>query len=138
MKGKIKTIPTLIALTLLLAGIAGGVLFIQQAPGWLLRASPEATPKQIKTTNVTGGSFSVSWITEGEVSGFLKYGTDGSLSLPYLMIAISFLVKLAHFQPIMSPLKDLNLLLTTSSKSAPVEVLLTITASLTLSLPAPN
>ncbi len=74
-------IPTLVGLIVLLAGIAAGVYFIQQSPNWLLRASPESKPKQVKITNITDGSFAVSWVTDEATSGFVKYSTDSSFDL---------------------------------------------------------
>lgn len=77
---KIKRIPTLIGFIVLLAGIASGVVLINLGSKLLLRASPEVTPKQVKITNITEGTFSVSWITDAKATGFVKYGTDKELS----------------------------------------------------------
>lgn len=74
-----KTIPTLIGVFLLIMGIAGGVYLVQTRPSWLLRAAPGASPKQIKITNVSDTSLTVSWITETAVTGFAKYGTATNL-----------------------------------------------------------
>ena len=83
MKLKFKqiTIPTLVGLLVLLVGIVAGVYFIQQSPSWLLRASPESKPKQVKVTNITDNSFAVSWITDEATSGFLRYSTGNSFDL---------------------------------------------------------
>jgi len=80
MKLKFKQIkiPTLVGLLVLLIGIAAGIYFVQQSPSWLLRASPESKPKQVKITNITNSSFSVSWITDEATTGFLRYSADNS------------------------------------------------------------
>jgi len=73
MKGR--RIPTLIGLLILIIGIAVSVFLINKSTRWFTRAAPETTPKQIKFTNITNNSFSVSWITDEATSGFIKYGT---------------------------------------------------------------
>lgn len=76
MRVKIKSIPTVIGLSVLLLGLAAGVFLVQKGQNLFLKAGPELTPKQMKITNITDRSFSVSWITDAQTSGFLKYGTD--------------------------------------------------------------
>jgi len=73
---KEKRIPTIIALLILILGIAGGTFLIKNTTRWFTSATPEITPQQIKITNITESSFTVSWITNAQVSGFVKYGTD--------------------------------------------------------------
>ena len=76
---KIKTLPTILGLLLLLGAIAGGVVMIKNGSNFFLKASPTLTPTQIKVTNITDTSFTVSWLTEEATSGFVKYGTEASL-----------------------------------------------------------
>ena len=71
-------IPTLVGLLVLLVGVAAGVYFVQQSSSWLLRASPESKPKQVKLTNITDNSFVVSWITDEATTGFLRYSINNS------------------------------------------------------------
>lgn len=75
---KLKTIPTIIGILLLLAGIGGGVYLIQSRPTWLLRAQPTATPQQIKRTNITDRSLTISWTTQEALAGFVRYGTTAA------------------------------------------------------------
>ncbi len=77
---KIKRLPTLLGLLLVLGAIAGGVVLIKNGPDFFLKASPTLTPNQIKITNITDTSFTVSWLTEDKTSGFVKYGTEQNLS----------------------------------------------------------
>lgn len=72
-------IPTIIGLILLLLGVAAGVFLVQRTQVFNLRASPEQTPQQIRVTNITDKSFSVSWITDQQTLGFLSYGKSASL-----------------------------------------------------------
>lgn len=45
-----------------------------QRQGLLLKASPTAVPKQVKITNISDKSLTVSWITDTNVVGYVKYG----------------------------------------------------------------
>lgn len=76
---KIKRLPTILGLLLVLGAIAGGVVMIKSGSNFFLKASPALTPNQIKVTNITDTSFTVSWLTEEATSGFVKYGTEASL-----------------------------------------------------------
>lgn len=78
---KIRRIPTLIGLFILIAGLVAGVVLIRQGPTWLLRAGPQLTPQQVKVTNVSDDSFTVSWTTDAETPGFVKCGTGPDLTL---------------------------------------------------------
>jgi hypothetical protein len=73
---KVRRLPTIVGLLLVLAAIAGGVLLIKKGPNLFLRAAPELTPSQIKITNINDTSFTISWITDEETTGFIKYGLD--------------------------------------------------------------
>lgn len=73
---KIYRLPTILGLLLLLLTVAGGLILIRQGSTFLLRASPEIIPQQVKTTNVADDGFTISWITDDQTSGFVKYGPD--------------------------------------------------------------
>lgn len=76
---KIKSLPTILGLLILFAGVTAGVILISQGTSRFLRASPEITPKQVKITNISENSFTVSWITDTQTAGFVKYGSDKEL-----------------------------------------------------------
>lgn len=76
---KIKTLPTLLGLFILLIGVTAGGILISQGTSRFLRASPETTPKQVKITNISENSFTVSWITDSQTVGFVRYGSDKEL-----------------------------------------------------------
>lgn len=77
---KIKHLPTIIGLLLVLVAIAGGVVLIKKGPNLFIKASTSLTPKQLKLTNISDNSFTVSWLTDEKTSGFVKYNTDNNLS----------------------------------------------------------
>lgn len=71
-----KKIPTFIGLAVLLIGAVIGVVFIGQNTDFLPRAAPEYIPREVKLTNISDSSFSVSWVTRESTIGFIQYGTD--------------------------------------------------------------
>lgn len=77
-----KQIPTIVGLSVLLVALVAGVFLFGQGTGvFAPRATPQTTPKNIKVTNVTDNSFTVTFLTDEATSGFVKYGTEaGSLS----------------------------------------------------------
>ncbi|MBI4059038.1 hypothetical protein HY404_02230 [Candidatus Microgenomates bacterium] len=76
---KERTIPTVIGLVLLLAGVGISVLLVQRQQFFKLTAAPEITPKDVRITNVTDGGFTVSWMTDKETIGFVSFGDSTSL-----------------------------------------------------------
>jgi hypothetical protein len=81
-----KRIPTIFGILLLLVGITAGVYLVELGPQPLTtRATPEIIPSQIRITNISDDSFTVSWFTETAALGFIRYGTNASdLSLSAL------------------------------------------------------
>ncbi len=69
-----RRIPTILGILLLLVSLGSGVFLIQQRVNLFPQASPENTPQEVKVTNLTGASFSVSWMTGAATSGFLRFG----------------------------------------------------------------
>ncbi|MCL4382873.1 fibronectin type III domain-containing protein [Patescibacteria group bacterium] len=67
-------IPTIIGILLLAAGLGIGVFLVQGRQLFKLGATPETAPKDVRITNIKDSSFSVSWTTDKETSGFVKYG----------------------------------------------------------------
>lgn len=72
-------LPTLLALFLLVIGIAAGVFLVQSDKIFQSQATPEITPQQVRITNVSDKSFTVSWITDGATDSFISYGVSASL-----------------------------------------------------------
>lgn len=78
---KTLTIPTLLGLLLLLLGLGTGIYLLRQGANLTLFAGSSSIPQQVKITNITEGGFSVSWITDKESLGFLKYGPTADTPL---------------------------------------------------------
>ncbi len=51
----------------------------QRAQSLFLRAEPETTPAQIKITNITDTSFTVSWLTDKAAAGLLHFSENSNL-----------------------------------------------------------
>lgn len=62
----------------LILGIGVGVFLIERNQIYQLGAQPEKAPKNIRVTNVTDSSFTVSWTTDKEYAGFLMWGDSQS------------------------------------------------------------
>jgi hypothetical protein len=73
-----RQIPTIIGVILLIAGVAAGVFLIRNQQIFRLGAAPEAEPDSVRITNITGHSFTVSWVTNKSTNGFIKYGEGDS------------------------------------------------------------
>lgn len=74
-----KKLPTLLALLVLFVGAGAGVLLVGRGTDFLPRADSDHQPKEILVSNVTDRSFTVSWLTDAEVGGYLEYGVTSSL-----------------------------------------------------------
>ena len=76
-----KRIPTILGIIILVVALISGTLLIGKGGGvFAPRASEETTPKNVKITNINDTSFTISFLTDMKVAGFVKYGTDaGSL-----------------------------------------------------------
>ncbi len=73
---KIKRIPTILGLLVLIFGLITGLFLIRQKNIWQSQASSDIAPKQATVTNINAGGFTVSWITDSQTSGFVKYGLN--------------------------------------------------------------
>lgn len=72
-----KRIPTFLGLGFLVIALVIGVIFMGQGGGvFAPRATAETTPKNVRLTNVTDTTFTVSFLTEDATIGFVKYGTE--------------------------------------------------------------
>lgn len=60
---KVKKIPTVLALFLLLAGVGAAVFLDKSSPSLTLRASKSIQPEEVHFSNINESSFTVSWIT---------------------------------------------------------------------------
>ena len=67
-------IPTIIGIAILLIGTFAGVFFLQKNQIFRIGASTTAVPKDVRTSNVTDTSTTISWITGGAASAFISWG----------------------------------------------------------------
>lgn len=72
-------IPTILGIAFLVVGIVVGVALIKNRQIFRLRASPEVLPKNVRVSNITDSSFTVSWVTDKETQGFIRWGANTSL-----------------------------------------------------------
>lgn len=78
-----KRIPTALGLLLLVGGLITGILLVGQRQGLGTKAGPTSQPKEVKISNRASGGYTVSWITDVPVTGFIKYSDNPSnLTLP--------------------------------------------------------
>ncbi len=72
-----KQMPTLLGLALLVVGLGVAAFLFSQGTGiFLPRATPETTPKNVRVSNVTEDGFYLTFLTDSETPGFVKYGEE--------------------------------------------------------------
>lgn len=70
-------IPTLLGLVVLVGALVAGIFLVSSSTDvFSPRATPQTTPKSIQVTNVSDSGFTISFITDEPVAGFVKYGTS--------------------------------------------------------------
>lgn len=69
-----KTLPTILGLIILVIGTFFGVYFLNQQQVFKLGASADTMPKNLRMSNITDNSITVSWTTDKESLGFLMWG----------------------------------------------------------------
>jgi hypothetical protein len=74
-------IPTIIGIIILIISLATGVILVQNQQLFRLGAEGQNSPKDVRISNITPDSFSVTWITDIQNAGYVKYGTSvGSIT----------------------------------------------------------
>ena len=74
-----KRIPTLFGLFIITISIGITTILVNQETLLQTKASPTQQPQNVRLTNVTDNSFTVSYITADKISGSLNYGKDKTL-----------------------------------------------------------
>lgn len=69
-------IPTLIGIISLFIGIAAGVLVIRGRQLFRLGADETTYPTNIRVSNLSNQSVNISWTTDSETYGYVKYGSS--------------------------------------------------------------
>lgn len=67
-------LPTIIGIAILVVGLIAGIFLVQQNQVFRLGAQVSPAPKNVRISNTTDDSFSVSWTTDSPVSSFIKWG----------------------------------------------------------------
>jgi len=76
---KAKQIPTLVGILILGIATILGVFLINKTQTFSLRATPQVSPEQVRITNISETSFSVSWTTQTTAKGFIIFGETSQL-----------------------------------------------------------
>ncbi len=71
-----RRIPTIVGILILLAGLVGGIILVNQRTGFGTKAGPTESPKNVKISNLGSTTFSVSWTTDTPLTGLIKYSED--------------------------------------------------------------
>lgn len=74
------TVPNWLALILIIFGLIGGVLLINKVAKLSPKAANSVFPEQVRITNVNDMGFTVSWITQLPVKGFIFFGDNQQLN----------------------------------------------------------
>lgn len=78
-----KRIPTLLGLFILFGGLIAGVALVNMRQGFGAKAGPTESPKNIKISNLSSNSFSISWTTDTPLTGYIKYSDNlTNINLP--------------------------------------------------------
>lgn len=69
-----KTLPTILGLIILVIGTFFGAYFLNQQQVFKLGASADTMPKNLRMSNITDNSITVSWTTDRDSLGFVLWG----------------------------------------------------------------
>lgn len=69
-------IPTLLGIVILIAGIFTGVYFLGVRQIFRIGADASTAPKDVRVSNQTDTSVTISWVTDKETSGFVSWGSS--------------------------------------------------------------
>jgi hypothetical protein len=79
-----KRIPTLFGILLITLGVGITTFLVNQGVLFKSNASLTQQPQNVRITNITDSSFSISYSTQDQVIGSLNYGADAKLGNPAL------------------------------------------------------
>lgn len=69
----------ILLIILLLIGLVATVFLVGQKTGFFSKADILTAPQEIKISNISDNSFTISWITAKEADGFVSFGTNDQL-----------------------------------------------------------
>lgn len=70
-----KRIPSILGIVMIVLGLGVTSYLVKSGVLFITRASPDNTPKNVRITNVSDSSFSISYTTSKQVSGAVSFGT---------------------------------------------------------------
>lgn len=76
-----RRIPTLVGLLLIAVGLTVSVFGVQQFTRFRSQAEASAHPQDVKITNISDKSFTVTWLTELPTIGFISHGPTSDLGI---------------------------------------------------------
>lgn len=85
------TIPTILGFFIIALGIGAGVWLTTTKSFFQTSANPAIEPRGIRVTNITDGSFTVSWFTAEKTTGFVAYGKTKALGITTQQTQPSFI-----------------------------------------------
>ncbi|MBL7036349.1 hypothetical protein ISR94_00685 [Candidatus Microgenomates bacterium] len=71
-------LPTILGLIILFVGLISGVVLINSQAVFKLGAQTETNPKNVRISNITNSSLTISWVTDKESIGFIKWGKSSA------------------------------------------------------------
>lgn len=72
------TLPTILGVIILIAGLIAGIYMINSRQVFKLSANTEAVPRNVRFSNITDSNINVSWTTDVESVGFVKWGNSAT------------------------------------------------------------
>lgn len=78
MKKKTKTLPTLIGVLILTVGVAAGLVLVERESLFRLEAELAPVPKDVRISNVSDTTATISWITTRQTQGFIVWGQNSN------------------------------------------------------------
>ncbi len=78
---KRNNIPTILGIAFLIVGTIAGAFLLNSRQIFRLGASGDAAPKDVRVSNIDNTGFTVNWVTDKKVSGYILWGmAEGSVT----------------------------------------------------------
>lgn len=75
---KIKKLPTILGILILISGLVAGIFLVNSRQVFKLGASADFAPKNVRVSNITNSSLTITWTTDKISKGFIKWGKSES------------------------------------------------------------
>ncbi|OGD02249.1 hypothetical protein A3D85_03105 [Candidatus Amesbacteria bacterium RIFCSPHIGHO2_02_FULL_47_9] len=67
-------LPTILGILVVALGMVSGLVLLRSPLGLISKAAEEEVPREVRVTNQTDNSLTISWITQEAASGYVQYG----------------------------------------------------------------